>query len=134
MTNSKGNIIPLIFYKDAGAAIDWLCEAFGFERRVVLPGEGGAIIHAQLTLGNGMIMLRSAGDDDVSGLMSTPSGGRVTQVPYIFVEDIDAHYRQVKAAGADIAVEIADQPHGHRLYFARDPEGHIWNFGSYDPW
>jgi uncharacterized glyoxalase superfamily protein PhnB len=129
------NIIPTMRYHDAPAAIQWLCEAFGFERHLVVPGEDGAIAHAQLTLGSGMIMLGSARDDDFGCLLKTArQAGANTQSPYIVVEEIDEHYQRAKARGAEIVMEIADQDYGGRLYSARDPEGYLWNFGSYDPW
>jgi uncharacterized glyoxalase superfamily protein PhnB len=56
---TKCTVIPALRYRDAAAAIDWLCRAFGFERHLVVPGENGGIAHAQLTMGNGMIMLGS---------------------------------------------------------------------------
>ena len=129
------NIIPTMRYHDAPTAIQWLCEAFGFERHLVVPGEDGAIAHAQLTLGSGMIMLGSARDDDFGGMVKTAREvGANTQSAYIVVEDIDEHYQRAKARGAEIVMEIADQDYGGRLYSARDPEGYLWNFGSYDPW
>ena len=129
-------VIPTLRYRDAAAAIDWLCEAFGFERHLVVPGEGDAIAHAQLTCGNGMIMLGSAGDDEFGRLQKTPAevGGVGTQSPYIVVSGIDAHYERAKAAGAAIVYDIRDEDYGGRGYSCRDPEGHLWNFGSYDPW
>ena len=54
---SSSTIIPTLRYRDAAAAIEWLCLAFGFERHLVVPGDGGTIAHAQLTFGRGMIML-----------------------------------------------------------------------------
>ena len=69
------------------------------------------------------------------GLLMTPvDAGANTQAPYIFVSDIDDHYRQARRGGAEIVYEIADQDYGGRLYTARDPEGYLWNFGSYNPW
>lgn len=131
----KGNIIPTMRYRDAVAAIDWLCKAFGFERHMVVPGESGGIAHAQLTLGNGMIMLGSARDDEFGKLQAPPErNAPVTQSPYIVIEDVDAHYRRAKEAGAEIIIDIRDEDYGGRHYSARDPEGHLWNFGSYDPW
>ena len=56
------------------------------------------------------------------------------RAPYIIVNDADAHYAKAKAAGAEILFDIADQDHGGRAYTCRDPEGHVWNFGTYDPW
>ncbi|MDH3691561.1 MAG: Rieske 2Fe-2S domain-containing protein [Gammaproteobacteria bacterium] len=129
-------IIPTMKYHDAPAAIEWLCDAFGFEKLLVVPGENGTIAHAQLTFGKGMIMLGSAVDNEFGKLQKTPRdvGGIGTQSPYITVADADAHYRRAVAAGAEIVADIEDQDHGGRAYSCRDPEGHLWNFGTYDPW
>lgn len=132
---NAASIIPTMRYRDAAAAIEWLCAAFAFEKHLVVPGEGGRIAHAQLTNGSGMIMLGSAGDDAFGQLQAPPDPHRpVTQSPYIIVEDVDAHYARAKAAGAEIVIDIRDEDYGGRGYSARDPEGHLWNFGSYDPW
>jgi uncharacterized glyoxalase superfamily protein PhnB len=135
-TATPGTIIPTMRYRDARAAIAWLCEAFGFSQHLVVAGKTeGAIEHAQLTLGNGMIMVGSASDEEFGRMMALPEpDGRVTQSCYVVVEEIDAHYRRAKQAGARIVMEVADQDYGGRLYTARDPEGHLWSFGSYDPW
>src|SRR5262245_6531306 len=116
-------VIPAMRYRDAPAAIEWLCEAFGFERHLVVPGEGG-ITHAQLTLGNGMIMLGSVRDDEVGHGMGPPKelGGAGTQSAYVIIDDVDAHYARAKAAGAEIVREVEDQSYGGRLYSCRDPE------------
>ncbi len=133
---AKGSIIPGMRYRDAPGAIEWLCTAFGFSRHLVVPDESRGIAHAQLVLGNGMIMLgsyREGGEYD--SLVGLPKDvGANTQAAYVVVADIDDHYRRAVAAGAEIAYEIADQEYGGRLYSALDPEGHLWNFGSYDPW
>ena len=129
-------IIPTLKYEDAAAAIKWLCQAFGFEKHLVVPGEAGVILHAQLTFNGGMIMLGSARDSSFDQLQKTPRavGGIGTQSPYIIVDDVDAHCSRASGAGAEIVMEPEDQDHGGRLYSCRDPEGHLWNFGSYDPW
>lgn len=128
-------IIPAMRYRDARAAIDWLCRAFGFERHMVVDGEGGTIVHAQLTFRGGMIMLGSARDDEFGRLMKPPAkGDAVTQSPYIVVEDADAHYARATAAGAEVVMDIKDEDYGGRGYSVRDPEGQLWNFGTYDPW
>jgi uncharacterized glyoxalase superfamily protein PhnB len=134
--NTTATIIPALRYRDAPAAIEWLCRAFGFEKHLVVPGEQGKIAHAQLTFGNGMIMLGSGHGGAYDRLIRNPSeiGPAVTQAPYIIVADPDDHYRQARAAGAEMIMDIADQEHGGRAYTCRDPEGHIWNFGDYDPW
>jgi uncharacterized glyoxalase superfamily protein PhnB len=122
-------------YRDAPVAIEWLCKAFGFEKHLIVPGENGTIAHAQLTFGNGMIMLGTVRDDEFGRLTRTPSAaGGATQSPYIVVSDIDGHYARAKAAGATIVIEIKDEDYGGRDYSCTDPEGHLWNFGSYDPW
>ena len=122
-------------YGDAPVAIEWLCNVFGFRKHLVAPGENGTIAHAQLVLGNGMIMLGSDSSDEYGKVISPPGKDGVnTQSCYIFIEEIDAHYAHAVAAGAEIIMEIADQNYGGRLYSAKDPEGHLWNFGSYDPW
>lgn len=129
-------IIPTLKYEDAPAAIEWLCRAFGFEKHLVAPGEDGLINHAQLTFKNGMIMLGSVRDSEFDQLQKTPRavGGAGTQSPYIVVEDVDAHCAVARAAGAEIVMEPVDEDYGGRLYACRDPEGHLWNFGTYDPW
>ena len=131
----KGNIIPGMRYRDAPAAIEWLCSAFGFSKNLVVPGSGDTIAHAQLVLGDGMIMLGSVADDAYGQVVMTPQeAGGNTQSAYVVVDEIDAHYQRAMAAGAEIVMEIADQEYGGRLYSAKDPEGYLWNFGSYDPW
>ena len=128
------SIIPTMRYREAAKMIDWLCEAFGFERRMVIDDGSGGIAHAELTRGNGMIMLGSARDDDFGKLQSTPAAlGGTTQSAYIVVDDVDATYVRAKAAGADMISEIRQQSYG-RDFSCRDPEGHLWNFGDYNPW
>jgi len=129
-------IIPALRYRGAAEAIDWLCSAFGFEPHLVVPGEDVSITHAQLTYRGAMIMLGSARDDAFDKLQKPPAevGGVVTQSPYVIVPDADAHYARARAAGARIVYEIRDEDHGGRGYSCLDLEGHLWNFGTYDPW
>lgn len=134
--DTRAVVIPCLRYRDAPTAIAWLREAFGFERQLVVPGENGTIAHAQLVFGDGMIMLGSAVDSDYGRLIRQPdeSGGRGTQSTYIIVEDADAHNAKAKAASAEMVIDIRDEDYGGRGYSCRDPEGHLWNFGTYDPW
>lgn len=128
-------VIPAFRYHDAPAAIDWLCNAFGFERHLVVEGDGGGIDHAQLVLGSGMIMLGSVRGGAFDDLVTTATdAGRPTTSVYVVVDDVDAHAARARAAGAEIVQEPEDQPYGGRLYTCRDPEGNVWSFGSYDPW
>ena len=133
---TRPTIIPCLRYRDAPAAIEWLCRAFGFQKQLVVPNHDGTIAHAQLTLGNGMIMLGSAADSEFGRLFKQPGeiGGAETQTPYVIVEEVDAHYARAKTAGATLVRDIQDEDYGGRGYSCRDPEGHLWSFGSYDPW
>jgi uncharacterized glyoxalase superfamily protein PhnB len=134
--DTRATVIPCLRYRDAPAAIEWLCSVFGFEKQLVVPNEDGTIAHAQLSFGNGMIMLGSASDSEFGRLMKLPGeiGGAETQTAYLIVSDADQVYRQVKAAGAEIVFDIKDEDYGGRGFSCRDLEGHIWNFGTYDPW
>jgi uncharacterized glyoxalase superfamily protein PhnB len=136
--NTKSTVIPCLGYRDAPAAIEWLCRAFGFEKQSSCPTEDGTIAHAQLIFGNGMIMLGSYSENEegFGRFMKHPDeiGGAETQTAYVVVADADAIYARAKAAGAEIVMEIEDKGYGGRGFSCRDLEGHLWSFGSYDPW
>ena len=134
--NCKSTVIPALRYRDAPAAIDWLCNAFGFEKQAVYPNPDGTIAHAQLTFGNGMIMLGSVADTDYGKLMKHPDeiGMANTQSLCLIVQDADAAYKLAKAAGAGMIFDIETKEYGGRAFTCRDLEGHIWNIGTYDPW
>ena len=128
-------IIPTLRYRDAKSMIDWLCIAFGFHRHLVVEDGAGGIAHAQLTLGNSMVMLGTARDDAFGALMKTVDAlGGVSQSAYVIVGDVDALCARAEAAGAEILIGPQDEDYGGRGFTCRDPEGQIWNFGSYDPW
>jgi uncharacterized glyoxalase superfamily protein PhnB len=104
---------------------------------MVVPGSGDAIAHAQLTLNDGMIMLGSVSNDNEYGnLLVQPDqiNGRQTQTVYLQVDDADRVCERARNAGALILQEPADTAYGSREFMCRDPEGHIWNVGTYDPW
>ena len=136
--NTRATVIPCLRYRDAPAAIDWLCQTFGFEKQLVVPNQDGTIAHAQLSFGNGMIMLGSVlkAETEFGRLMKQPDeiAGAETQSSYIVVLDADAMYARAKAAGAKIVIEIKDEDYGGRGFSCYDLEGHLWNFGTYDPW
>ena len=136
--DTTATVIPSLRYQDAPKAIDWLCRAFGFEKHLVVPGEGDTVAHAQLTFGRGMIMLGSSGahGGGFDELVKAPGevGGIGTQSPYVIVDDADAHLARARAASAEIVLDIEDKAYGGRGYTCRDLEGHVWSFGTYDPW
>ncbi|HEV7731051.1 MAG TPA: VOC family protein [Candidatus Binatia bacterium] len=131
----KSTMIPTMRYDDAPRMIEWLCAAFGFEQHFVVPGDGGTIAHAQLSHGGGMIMCGSARDDEWGRIVgSARSLGGLTSSVYVVITDPDAHCAHARAAGAEILYGPRDTDYGSREYCARDPEGQVWNFGTYDPW
>jgi uncharacterized glyoxalase superfamily protein PhnB len=133
----SSSVIPCLRYRDAPRMIGWLCETFGFDRHAVYQDGKGGIAHAELTLGAGMIMLGSAreGDDAFGRAQVTPAAlGGTTQSPYLVVADADLIYRRATAAGAEVVIDIRDEAYGGRGFSCRDPEGHLWNIGTYDPW
>ena len=135
--DTVSTIIPCLRYRDALAAIDWLCRAFGFEKHAVHADDKGIVQHAQLVFGNGMVMLGSVANPGAWGeRIAQPDeiGGRETQSPCVIVADCDAHYARAKAAGAVIVDELEHREYGGAGYSCRDLEGHLWWFGSYDPW
>jgi uncharacterized glyoxalase superfamily protein PhnB len=124
----KPNIFPALRYTDGHAAIDWLVRAFGFEKLAVHDGPDGSVAHAELRFGPGVFGLSSG--------RSTPADNnpwsRVRQGVYVSVDEVDALHDRAQAAGAAIASPLADQDYGSRDFSARDPEGHLWGFGTYD--
>ena len=132
MTETAPSIVPCLSYRDAPAALAWLKEAFGFSENMVVLEPDGTIAHAQLRYGTGLVMLGSQRDGELA-MQSPYDLGGITQSIYVVVEDADAHYARAVAAGAEILRELTDTPYGSRDYSARDPEGHVWNFGTYRP-
>jgi uncharacterized glyoxalase superfamily protein PhnB len=128
-------MIPAMRYQRPAEAIEWLCLAFGFQKHAVYADAEGFIAHAQLTFGNGMIMLGGVRDDEYGRHMKQPSdiGGTETRGVYVVVPDADEVYARAKAAGAGILIDIVDVPYGGRAFTCTDPEGHIWDIGTYNP-
>jgi uncharacterized glyoxalase superfamily protein PhnB len=123
-------IVPQMPYRDVVAALAFLERAFGFReiRTARLVGAGGAIDHATLAFGGGVIGI---GPEGHHGTISPKSGGIVSQYISVYVDDVDAHHARAVAAGARIAAGLRDYfrgDEGHRTYEALDPEGHRWRF------
>ena len=126
MADPLPTFYPVLRYRDAAAAIEWLCGAFGFSKLMVVPGETeGSIGHAELAFGTGVIMLGTG--------QGTAAPDVRFNAPYVFVEDPDAHFARAKAAEAVTTREPNDTDYGSREYSARDPEGNEWSFGTYRP-
>ncbi len=131
------SIIPCITYKNALEAIDWLCGAFGFEKHQVYVEDDGIVSHAELKLGSTMIMIGSQQFDSPFGKRirhPEDNEGFETQSPYVVIGDIDEHYARAKKHGAKIVMELEEKEYSGKNYSCYDLEGHLWNFGTYDPW
>ncbi len=127
MADQAPTLYPSLSYRDASRAIQFLQDAFGFQKRVVYPNNDGSIAHAELSLGPSVLMLGTDREDPLRG---TRAGKGWL---YVAVDDADAHCARARAAGATIVTELHDTDYGSRDYAARDPEGNLWNFGTYRP-
>jgi uncharacterized glyoxalase superfamily protein PhnB len=132
----RGTVITGMRYRNALKMIDWLVEAFGFEKQAVY-ADGETVMHAQLTFGNGMVMLGSVNPKSPAApWMTQPDevGGKETQAPYLVVKDIEGLYARAKKAGAKMVMELETKDYGGSGFTCLDPEGHVWHVGTYDPW
>ncbi|HWW78195.1 MAG TPA: VOC family protein [Steroidobacteraceae bacterium] len=121
--------ISSVIYKDNRAALKWLQKAFGFEPSEVLTDAKDNIVHAEMTHGDGVIMI----SNEFTSWAKSPDsvGGANTQRVHVRLEKgIDEHCARARAAGAKVAMEPADQFYGDRTYSAMDPEGHHWTFSQ----
>lgn len=128
--SERSKVIPALFYDDAAAALAWLEKAFGFETRLCITDDNGVVVHAEMSHGDGRIMVGPAGWSDWAKSPKALGGANSASI-HIGVEDIDAHCATARAAGAAIMQEPADQFYGDRTYRTRDPEGHNWTFGQH---
>lgn len=122
-------LAPYLATDDAARAIDYYKQAFGAKERVRMEAPDGSIGHAELEIGDSVIML-----SDPSPQSSTrpPSelGGTSASV-FMYAEDVDAVVKQAVDAGATITAEVADQFWGDRFGTIRDPFGHVWSVATH---
>jgi uncharacterized glyoxalase superfamily protein PhnB len=130
---SASKLVPILRYRDIGAAVDWLCGVFGFKKHDVVTAVDGTILEARLICGDDMILLLPTRDPEPWLAKSRKQVITEMQSCYIVVGDVDLHYRHAKAAGVKI-LDLSEYDYGGRGYSCRDLEGHIWDFGTYDPW
>jgi uncharacterized glyoxalase superfamily protein PhnB len=129
----RPNIFPAIRYADADAGIDFLKRAFGATEKALHRGEDGVIHHAELGLGAGLVMVGQQREDGKLG-GEAPRALASTISLYVTVADSDRHHAAARDAGATIVRELQDMEYGSREYSARDLEGNLWSFGTYDPY
>ena len=120
-------ITPYLYYEDVASAVDWLARAFGFRERMRMPGPDGKIVHAEMELADGVVMMGCPGPD----YRNPKRLGQTTQNVYVYVDDVDRHCERARKAGAKIFEEPKDQFYGDRRYGAEDPEGHQWYFATH---
>jgi uncharacterized glyoxalase superfamily protein PhnB len=118
-------IFPSLRYDDAHAAIDFLVRAFDAEPHAIYTADDGTIRHAEIRLGNGIVMLGTSRPD----APATRGGGGI----YVVVKDADSHHARARSAGAEIVRGLDDTDYGSRGYSTLDPEGNAWHFGTYQP-
>ena len=129
-------ISSTLFYDDAAAAIDFVCQAFGFEVRLKVEGEGGRIEHSELVFGEGLIMVGEAKPEKFPQTRSPSQvAGANTQNLMVYVDDVEAHCERARAAGAVIVTELKTSDYGEdywsdRGYQCRDIGGHHWYFAQ----
>ena len=131
MSNDKASVTfyPSILYRDADAAIEWLQRTLGFVPGEVHRDDEGNVAHAELGLGDAIVMLGTAGAGR-EPFSRLPAGGSLV---YCAIEDVDSLCERARAAGADIPLEPTDTDYGSRDFTVRDPEGNLWAFGTYRP-
>ena len=134
--NTRATIVPTLRYRNPKAAIGYLCDVLGFEKHAIHEDADGKVMHAELTFGNGMIMLGPVAPTEFGQNMRQPDeiGMKETQSPYLVVADADSVYQRAKAASFTVLRDIRDEDYSGRGFTCRDPEGHIWSIGTYDPW
>ncbi|KIT17544.1 VOC family protein [Jannaschia aquimarina] len=115
------SIVPYLSYRDAALAIEFLTGAFGLSVVQIQKDESGTVVHAELSHGNGVVMLGT-------GELSKGSPGIL-----LVVDDVDAHHARAVAGGAEVVYGPESTEWGARRWRARDPEGHEWSFGTYQP-
>jgi uncharacterized glyoxalase superfamily protein PhnB len=133
-------VTPMIAYEDAAGALDWLNRAFGFRERMRYAEQDGTVTHAEMEVGDGLVMLATPTPDYQSPKHhreTCEDARRWSTVPYVidgvhvYVDDVDAHFRRAKEAGATILSEPRDTEYGDRQYRAEDLEGHHWLFSQH---
>jgi uncharacterized glyoxalase superfamily protein PhnB len=123
------SVSPAIVYRDPKAALPWLERAFGFKTTMMIHDADGNLVHSQMQVGDGLIMVGTAWSADHAYPASV--GGKNTQTVHVHVDDdVDAHCARARAGGAQIVAEPEDQFYGERCYRAKDLEGHLWTFSK----
>jgi uncharacterized glyoxalase superfamily protein PhnB len=120
------SIYPVLRYSDPATAIRFLVDAFGFSEHEIHNGPDGEIAHAELSFGNGMLMVGPSGGGEA--VFDTGA-----QSIYVVAADVDGVHDRAVAAGAEIVYPLTEQDYGSRDFSAKDPAGNVFSFGTYRP-
>jgi uncharacterized glyoxalase superfamily protein PhnB len=120
-------LLAHITYQNVAAALTWLATTFGFVEHYRYGEPDGPVSGAQMHLGEAWIMLNSAR----AGSASPAQIGHSTQSLTVFVNNVDAHFRRAKSAGAKIVEDLHETVYGERQYGVEDLEGHHWLFSQH---
>jgi uncharacterized glyoxalase superfamily protein PhnB len=128
-TPRRPAFISSVVYRDNRAALEWLQRVFGFDIAHVLTDSKGNIVHAEMSHGDGTVMIGTEWYEWTKSPASV--GGMNTQRIHVRLESgIDEHYEHARAAGATTLGPPQDQFYGDRTYAVKDPEGHHWTFAQ----
>jgi uncharacterized glyoxalase superfamily protein PhnB len=137
LAGSTVTVIPSVLYRDANAGIEWLKKVLGFTEHAVYRDGDGNVQHAELLFGNGMLMVGTAGlNKQTTEWMVLPAdiGGKNTGGSYLIVRDCTPVWERTQTAGAEVLLPLRTMDYGGQAFTVRDPEGHTWSLGEYDPW
>lgn len=122
-------VTPYLIIKGAAAAIDYYKRAFGATERVRMEAPGGRVGHAELRIGNSMVML--ADEHAEMGYRSPSTLGTTPVSLVLYVADVDKVFAQAISAGGKSRRPVADQFYGDRMGTLEDPFGHVWTVGTH---
>ena len=122
-------LIPYLAVDDAAKAIEYYKRAFGATERTRMDGPDGKVGHAELEIGDSVVMLA----DPFPHASTTPpsDAGSTTAAIVMYVEDVDAVVARAVAGGATVTEQVEDKFWGDRFGTIRDPFGHVWSIGTH---
>jgi PhnB protein len=125
------SVTPMFIFKDARKAIDFYKNAFAAEERFVMPGpDGKGIMHAELLIGNSIIMIGEEHPQQSSCKSVETLGGSPVSL-YVYLENVDQAFRRALEAGAKSQMDVADMFWGDRVGTVQDPFGYNWSLATH---
>lgn len=119
--------VPYLVVGDGAAAIDFYTKAFGARERVRMPGPDGSVMHAEIEIAGGRVMLSG----EMQGAKSPKSLGGTPVSLFLYVRDVDSAFKQAVTAGATVKAPLMDMFWGDRWGSVTDPFGHEWQLATH---